>query len=771
MPACAARLPLTPSPRLCNSYPQCWVVDILANHTRGEIFVWRGDGTDWSQQYTDDWCRQHMIPPTVPLQAHTAPIGLVFYDGKGKYAFPPAFYNQILIAQHGSWDSDTPRGYKVSRVEWLDREGKVEASVFDFMAYQGPGAISPQWQHKPVDPKIGVNGELFVSSDNSNAVLVVRHINAEQRPVLVPQAEGAGFDTRRVGGPTLASAEFTFDRAPSNGSGSADFRWERGQGAHTGLAVFDGAMRLNASAADSGAGTAAPTWLGGEMSIEAVFFLTAAPAVNSTATLFESRRRGDDGDDVIAMGVTQQTATDAQLTVYFTSDAGLVTVTAPLSGAVSSWLSAIVTLRDMSSPVSRGSMVTITTRSGNSTATVRQAAAGLPRYSPRVSFIGHPTAGSYGGVNAAGFRGQLDTLRLYPYALSVNQSLLNLALQGEDRIVSPVVGCHFSMQPMESNEPTFSHRGIAAHMAHAAARLQQTAGSLAQEMDLFPGWAHFDGERQYVDLSNPASGIGCNWTADVLRAAAFSVELWVQPEEPSGSSDFYLLDASPVLSISSLRSVSPAAVAFNFSVGSGDSQSLQVDGALSAGQWSHLLWTADGAHTEVFVNGVSGASLTGRAFVNSAPTAPLLAARREADSSISSRFHGSIGTFRVYPVALSPAQVSLLYLTKAEQSFPAAPRPDLSSSSTGGDWPASQSSSSSSSGSGDGGDSGDSYFSSMNLLLAAAVLVLIVCSVVAGCVLYRRRQALSQQQLGDAGQDRSSALLGEQRLSSNPYGE
>ena len=747
------------------------MVDILANHTRGEIFVWRGAGVDWTTQYTDDWCRQHMIPPTVPLQAHTAPIGLVFYDGKGKYAFPPAYYNQILIAQHGSWDSDTPRGYKLSRVEWLDRAGKVEASVFDFMAYQGPGAISANWQHKPVHPVIGVNGELFVSSDNSNSVLVMRHINAQQRPVLVPQAEGAGFNTRMVGGPTLASAEFTFDRAPNNGS-STDFRWERGQGAHMGLAVFDGAMRLNASAADSGAGTAAPTWLGGEMSIEAVFFLTAAPAVNSTATLFEATRHSDGQDDVIALGVTQQSQSDAQLTLFYVSGAGPVTLAVKLPVVVSSWLSVIVSLRDTSDLMSSGAAVTMTMRAGDTTTTMMQATAGLPLYAPRVSFIGHPTVASYGSYTAAPFHGQLDTLRLYPYALSANQSLLNLALQGEDSVVTPAVGCHFSMQPMESNEPTFSHRGIAAHITHAAARQQQVAAGIVQadadDMDLFPGWAHFDGQQQYVDLSNAASGIGCNWTSDVLPAAAFSVELWLRLEELTGSSDFYVLDASPVLSISSLRSLSRSALAFTFSVGSGETQTLQVDGALTAGDWTHLLWTADGAQTDVFVNGQHRAALSNRSFVSSAPTAPLLAAKREADSSISSRFHGSIGTFRVYPVALSAAQVSLLYQTKAEQSFPVAPRPDLTSSSTGGGGP-SPSLSSSSSG-GQAADSADGHVSMMSALVVAAVVLLIIGAVVAG-FLYRRRQALSQQQMGGADEDRRTSLLGQQRLSSNPYGE
>ena len=67
-------------------YPFCWVVDVLANHSRGEVFAWGGDGKDFylDGTHTDDWCRQNTIRPAYAVQAHTAPLGLAFYDGRGK---------------------------------------------------------------------------------------------------------------------------------------------------------------------------------------------------------------------------------------------------------------------------------------------------------------------------------------------------------------------------------------------------------------------------------------------------------------------------------------------------------------------------------------------------------------------------------------------------------------------------------------------------------------------------------------------------------------
>ena len=126
----------------CVADPFCWVADILANHSRGEIFAWGGDGKDWYRdgEHDDQWCNDNTLPASYALQAHTAPLGLVFYDGRGRYAFPPEYYNQIFIAQHGSWNSDSPRGYKVTRLG-TDEHGEALASTSrDFFAFKGPGA-------------------------------------------------------------------------------------------------------------------------------------------------------------------------------------------------------------------------------------------------------------------------------------------------------------------------------------------------------------------------------------------------------------------------------------------------------------------------------------------------------------------------------------------------------------------------------------------------------------------------------------------------------
>jgi len=59
-------------------------------------------------------------PPAQKLGPHVAAIGMRFYTGA---MFPPSYRNQILIAEHGSWNRSEPIGYRVSVVRV--RDGKA----------------------------------------------------------------------------------------------------------------------------------------------------------------------------------------------------------------------------------------------------------------------------------------------------------------------------------------------------------------------------------------------------------------------------------------------------------------------------------------------------------------------------------------------------------------------------------------------------------------------------------------------------------------------
>jgi glucose/arabinose dehydrogenase len=56
---------------------------------------------------------QNVVTPDVLIQAHSAPLGLDFYDGE---MFPEEYRGNLFVALHGSWNRGKRTGYKVVRV-------------------------------------------------------------------------------------------------------------------------------------------------------------------------------------------------------------------------------------------------------------------------------------------------------------------------------------------------------------------------------------------------------------------------------------------------------------------------------------------------------------------------------------------------------------------------------------------------------------------------------------------------------------------------------
>lgn len=57
----------------------------------------------------------------IDLQAHSAPLGLTVYTGN---SFPEQYKGKMFVAYHGSWDRDSPTGYKIVTVDLETKEVK-----------------------------------------------------------------------------------------------------------------------------------------------------------------------------------------------------------------------------------------------------------------------------------------------------------------------------------------------------------------------------------------------------------------------------------------------------------------------------------------------------------------------------------------------------------------------------------------------------------------------------------------------------------------------
>ncbi len=105
-------------------------------------------------------CRD-FVPPIAELGPHVAALGMLFYTGS---MFPTAYRDQILIAEHGSWNRNTPVGYRITLVK-LDGARAVSYETFV------SGWLL--WRYKwgrPAELLLLPDGSLLVSDDYAGAI-------------------------------------------------------------------------------------------------------------------------------------------------------------------------------------------------------------------------------------------------------------------------------------------------------------------------------------------------------------------------------------------------------------------------------------------------------------------------------------------------------------------------------------------------------------------------------------------------------------------------
>ncbi len=115
----------------------------------------------------DNRC-QNVIRPKVQTPAHSAPLGLAFYEGS---EFPAEYRNNIFVAFHGSWNRSIPTGYKVVRVK-LDDKGQPQGGAQDFITgWLAPGETKKgRWMGRPVGIVFGADGAMYLSDDSAGVI-------------------------------------------------------------------------------------------------------------------------------------------------------------------------------------------------------------------------------------------------------------------------------------------------------------------------------------------------------------------------------------------------------------------------------------------------------------------------------------------------------------------------------------------------------------------------------------------------------------------------
>jgi len=132
------------------------------------------------------------LEPDVLFEAHSSPLGLVFYDAD---QFPEAYFGDAFVAFHGSWNAAKPTGYKIVRIPFEDGRPASyyenfavgfnygQASWFEALKHaQGPKAIyrevkswfeagrPAQVWGRPVGLAVAKDGSLLVADDVAGVI-------------------------------------------------------------------------------------------------------------------------------------------------------------------------------------------------------------------------------------------------------------------------------------------------------------------------------------------------------------------------------------------------------------------------------------------------------------------------------------------------------------------------------------------------------------------------------------------------------------------------
>lgn len=105
------------------------------------------------------------IVPDVLIQAHSAVLGLLFYQGA---MFPAEYRGDAFVALHGSWNRTRRTGYKIVRIRF--KNGKPIGGYEDFVVGWMLGETSREVWGRPVGLLALKDGSMLITDDDGNRI-------------------------------------------------------------------------------------------------------------------------------------------------------------------------------------------------------------------------------------------------------------------------------------------------------------------------------------------------------------------------------------------------------------------------------------------------------------------------------------------------------------------------------------------------------------------------------------------------------------------------
>jgi glucose/arabinose dehydrogenase len=142
------------------------VPDYVTHVARGGFYGWpwfyMGGNQDPAHAGKHPELKDKVIVPDVLIQAHSASLGMVFYDGN---MFPAEYTGDAFAAEHGSWNHSQGSGREVIRVPIV--KGRATGVYEDFLT--GFTTDRTAWG-RPVGVAVAADGSLLVTDDGARVI-------------------------------------------------------------------------------------------------------------------------------------------------------------------------------------------------------------------------------------------------------------------------------------------------------------------------------------------------------------------------------------------------------------------------------------------------------------------------------------------------------------------------------------------------------------------------------------------------------------------------
>ena len=162
-----------------DGYGDEMVPDYFTQIEEGEFFGWPyaylGPNPDPEFGEVRPDLVEQTASPDVLFQAHSAPVGLVFYDGD---RFPDTYRNGAFVAHRGSWNSGVPTGYRVVFVPFEDGSPTGGYEVFADGFWRS-GTDTAQVWGRPAGLTIAADGSMLIADDAGKAIWRVSYVGTE----------------------------------------------------------------------------------------------------------------------------------------------------------------------------------------------------------------------------------------------------------------------------------------------------------------------------------------------------------------------------------------------------------------------------------------------------------------------------------------------------------------------------------------------------------------------------------------------------------------